>query len=292
VTVIRGGPELNIWAHLEKGEGTATTRTETITSGTEHGYLLLYTYPHEANIYVDDEFGGTSYAGNGEGYVNGLYKGTYTVRVSKPGYKDWVKKITIDNDHRTLAYAYLESGTGVETTRNEIIQPSTDPGLLLLYTTPGGADVYIEGEYGGTSYAGNGEIFVNGIFSGTYTLKVSKPGYKDWSKKITITNKKRTTVYPYLESGTGASVTRDEIIPSGVKPETLLLYTTPGGADIYVGGEYGGTSYEGNGQIFIDGIYPGTYTLKVSKPGFKDWTMEITVIDGKQPIISPTLVPQ
>jgi hypothetical protein len=58
-----------------------------------------------------------------------------------------------------------------------------------------------------------------------------------------------------------------------------------------VGDEFGGTSDSYNGGATVNGILGGTYTLKLTKTGYKDWTEEITIAAGETTTVTATMSP-
>jgi hypothetical protein len=285
---ITSGQTTNVYDYMESGSGASTTRNEAIPSAATFGTLNVTSDPTGANIYVGIEFDGTT--GGGSNYVNGLLPGTYTLKLTESGYKDWSKQVTITANQMTNVYVYLESGSGTSTTRNETIPANANFGVLWVYSTPGSANIYVGNEFEGITASNT--AYVYGLLPGTYTLKFTKSGYKDWSKQVTIAGGETTTVYDYMESGSGASTTRNETIPSAATFGTLNVIsdpTGPTGANIYVGIEFDGTT--GGGSNYVNGLLPGTYTVKVTKPGFKDWTGTVTIQAGQTASVTVTLTP-
>jgi hypothetical protein len=90
-----------------------------------------------------------------------------------------------------------------------------------------GVSVYIDSEYGGaTDYWG---ATVNGLLERTYTLKLTKSGYKDWTKQVSITAGNTTTVYAYLEPEAGQTPT-PTLIPTFTPTSTPTPTPTPFGS--------------------------------------------------------------
>ena len=73
--------------------------------------------------------------------------------------------------------------------------PTSVFGTLKVYTDPYTTKVFIDGEPGGTT---SGDTTVKGILPGTYTLKVTRDDYKEWTKQVTITEGQTTTVEAIL----------------------------------------------------------------------------------------------
>ena len=132
---------------------------------------------------------------------------------------------------------------------------------------------------------------IGGLLPGTYTVELTRSGYKDWNKQVTIVAGKTTVLYSYLESGSGTSTTRNEIIT----PDSTALYgslqvnCSQYDANVYVGGEPGGSGAPGIADN-IGGLLPGTYTVELTRSGYKDWTGQVTINTGQTTTINVTMV--
>ena len=62
-----------------------------------------------------------------------------------------------------------------------------------------GCKIYVNGEYSGTSTWSSLGSNINGLLPGTYTLTITKPDYKDWSKQVEIASDETIQIYAYLE---------------------------------------------------------------------------------------------
>ncbi|MBN2098166.1 MAG: PEGA domain-containing protein [Dehalococcoidia bacterium] len=277
---ITAGQTTTVYAYLETGEGSATTRNEIVTASSTSGTLKVNTGLNGVRIDVGGEFGGTTDDYRG-GTVNGLFEGTYTLKLTMPGYKEWAKQVGITTGQATTVYAYLETGEGSATTRSETITASSTSGTLKVNTGLDGVRIDIGGEFGGTTDDQRGGT-VNGLFEGTYTLKLTMPGYKDWAKQVAITTGQTTTVYAYLETGEGSATARSETITPSTAWGTLSVDTDQTGVDIWIvdasrACEYGGgvDSSGNNGNIKIPA---GDYTLKLTKTEFRNWSKQVSIV--------------
>ena len=152
-----------------------------------------------------------------------------------------------------------------------------------------GAAVYVGGEYSG-ELSTFGSRDINGLISGTYTVELEKSGYKTWSKQVTITTSQTTTVYAYIEPGTGIATTRQEIISYDSAFGSLLIDVGQSEVSFFVNGEYSGTTGTWNDRQ-IDGLMEGKYTISLTKLGYEDASIEATVVAGKTTELSVELSP-
>ena len=94
-----------------------------------------------------------------------LEYGTYTVKATKDGYKDFTSSVTIDSDTNTLNIKMKKSETG---------------GTLNLNSVPSSAEIYIDG-----SYAGTGRVS-RSVALGSYVVECKADGYNSDKKQINV----------------------------------------------------------------------------------------------------------
>lgn len=94
-----------------------------------------------------------------------LEYGTYTVKATKDGYKDFTSSVTIDSDTNTLNIKMKKSETG---------------GTLNLNSVPNSAEIYIDG-----SYAGTGSVS-RSVALGSYVVECKADGYNSDKKQINV----------------------------------------------------------------------------------------------------------
>lgn len=269
-----------VYAYLEHGSGMCTSRNETISYDSLLGNVKLQAGQEGVNVYLGGEYGGATSTWN-DATVNGLIAGTYTLKLSKPGYNEWMKNVTITGGKTTAVYAYLEQGAGTSATRIETLSYDSPLGSLNVQAEQEGVNTYVEEEYGGATSSWN-DVTVEGLIDGNYTLRLSKPGYKQWMKRVTITVGKTTTVHATLEAGTGEMTTRNEILAFDSPIGKLQVESDwdNQGTKAYVDGEYAG-ELETYGSREVNGLIAGIYTLKLERNGFKTWTKQVMIAVGR-----------
>ena len=94
-----------------------------------------------------------------------LEYGTYTVKATKDGYKNFTSSVTIDSDTNTLNIKMKKSETG---------------GTLNLNSVPSSAEIYIDG-----SYAGTGSVS-RSVALGSYVVECKADGYNSDKKQINV----------------------------------------------------------------------------------------------------------
>ncbi len=130
----------------------------------------------------------------------------------------------------------------------------TNKGKLSIDSYPQNSEVYLNGEYIGTT------PLEQSLKIGKYILEVKKAGYKDYKKDITIERGKETIVIANLEISTG----------------TLIVKTQPDGATVFVDGKnYGLTPIE------IGDLEIGEHEIVISKDGYAQIIKKIDI--GEEP---------
>ena len=261
---------------------------ESALSASSTGTLSVNAGLPDVSVYISGLLNGTTDSG-GRRTVSAVPEGVYTLKLTLPGYKNWTKQFNITASQTTTVYAYLERGTGESTVRNEMISYNSSVGVLKVNTGLDEVNVYVGGEFGGTTddyYGGT----VNGIVEGTYTLELSKPGYKQWTKQAKITEGKTTTVYAYLQTGTGVGATRSETISYDLQTGSMKMNTGLNDVGVFLDGEYGGLTDDYYGAT-TNGLIEGTYTVTLSKVGYKDWAKQLSIPSGKTTTIYAYLEP-
>lgn len=172
-----------------------------------------------------------------------------------------------------------------------VIPAMADTGKILLQSDPIGASIYVDGELLGETdediwgfedehefEPGYEFYWTNvGVSSGTHTLKLTKSGYKDWTKTITVKSGGRAYVRAILES---APITPAPT-PTPVETPTIgqiKITSSPEGASLYIDSEYYGETKSYSPEPI--GLKAGTHTIKLTKEGYKNHTETITVKGG------------
>src|SRR5436305_1855331 len=90
----------------------------------------------------------------------------------------------------TVIIVYGANGYGINTKTGQIVQN----GLLFADSSPGGAEIYLNGT---DKNAKTASRLI--LPSGNYTLSFKKDGYRDWARKFTLNEQSVARyVYPML----------------------------------------------------------------------------------------------
>ncbi len=195
--------------------------------------------------------------------------GTYVVEATKAGYDTVKISIVVKKNEISVADIYLKQ---LDTTPKPVT--GTISGLVLnsfdakplasatVTTTPSLSSVI-------TDNAGLYEV--KNVPPGKYKVKISKPGFTDSEKEISVTAGINTVANFTLQSTTGRisgtitdAVTEKPI--SGVN-----VYTTPGTTSVTTGAD---------GKFVLENIPPGKFSLNTVKSGYVAGVKEIQVTAG------------
>lgn len=137
-------------------------------------------------------------------------------------------------------------------------------GTLEIYSTPSEAKVYINGEYKGvTPLSLKLEL-------GTYTIKLTKKDYEDYTTTVTLSTGETKSISATLKPTYGY----------------LTIDSSPSGAEVYVDGNYAGTT-----PLESYKLSPGGYEVKIIKEGYEEYSETVSIIAGETTTLSASLTP-
>lgn len=199
-------------------------------------------------------------------YLNGSYKGTipadgrqidnlpvgrYEVKLTRDGYKDWIKVVRVYNGSTTYVHALLQGFSGVYT------------GALNISSIPPGAMLYVN-----NSSKGPTPQFIPNLPIGNYTLNLTLPGYDDFGTEVTVTSGNTTEVIAVMQA----------LPPQPrIKVGSLDIASDPDGAAVYLN-----NSFRGVTPLFIADLPEGTYKVKITYAGYADFNKnDVQIIDAQ-----------
>jgi tetratricopeptide (TPR) repeat protein len=215
-----------------------------------YGSLKISSSPDKAKVYLNNEYLGTTPL-----ILNQLKPGDYQSKLSKDGYQDWIKKVTVVTSKTNILSVSL------------IAKPKPVPayGKFSIDSTPSSAQIYLNDKPKGTT-----PLTLDNP-PGTYQLKLTKEGYQDWQQEITIIANQATRVSTDLKKLTPAY-------------GSIKVVSEPTIAKVYLN-----DNYQGETPLTLDKLNPGNYNLKLTKEGYQDYTQQIKVITFTTNVLSFTL---
>lgn len=277
------------------------------------GGLVVTTKPSGANVYLDNNFVGTTPIS-----ISGIKTGSHVVRLSYQGYAERQRVIII----RPHQYEYI----------SETLLAPVNTGSLYVDSSPRGASIYLD-----DSYEGETPRRIDFIPVGIHTLRLSKDGYRDYIQQVRIDANQTTNVLINLIAETTRHKLNVNSTPSGarlyvdgifrgttplftfvtpgyhtVKLElegyldyqdsirvtsdttlnislqraegALVVFSEPPNADVYIDGNYYGRT-----PITIQRVPAGRRIVALKLPGYADWSDDVVIEPGKISQISATL---
>lgn len=133
--------------------------------------------------------------------------------------------------------------------------PRQQYGSIDVSSSPAGADVYVDGQYIGTTPASYGTT------TGNHDVRVSLSGYADYQTSVSVranqTSRIAASLQPLRRTG------------------TVSFTSSPSGADVYVNGNHVGRTP--TGRVTFD---EGTYTARFVLGGYQDTNVQFRVTSG------------
>lgn len=219
-------------------------------SVTLNSYVKMYptsfdSSPPGARVSVDWEYkGSTPFSIN-------LVGGSHIIRIVKDGYSPYTTEILVGQGQLNSVYGVLSPTTG----------------SITFYSFPGGASLYVDGIFKGTT-----PLDVSDLTLGSHTYRLEKQGYQTETSTFLVT----------AGSNTPLSITLTETQVTG----SISVSSTPSGASISLDGANKGTT-----PTTLTGVAAGSHSLLLTKTGYNDYTTTIAVTVGQTTIVSATLVP-
>lgn len=235
----------NLPAAPSAGESTnvyITLNPEPTSTQSEYGSVYVSTNPSGARIHLNDQYQGVSPI-----TLSGLRPGTYSIDAEMDGYESSETSV------------YVTAGT-----TKHVYLTMVSPGSVSVESSPTDAYVYVNGDMlGKTPYV------VTGLSGGSYEFTVTKNGYFNWKKTVTVGEGQQKSIYAVLD-------------PIDQTQE-ILVTSEPAGAKIYLDGIYQGETM--SGQAFpITGVSVGVHSLVLELDGFPDYSASVSIVSGGSPV--------
>jgi len=212
--------------------------------GPKTGSIYATSSPSGASVFLD----GSSYKqGTTPIKITGVAAGSHNIRFSKSGYNDYTRTKSVKAGKTSSINVNLLQATS----------------SISVASTPSGASVYLDGSHKGTT-----PMEITGVSTGSHTIKLSKSGYKDDTRKISV------------KAGETISINLNFLQATG----SISVASSPSGASVYLDGSPKGTTPK-----TITGVSAGAYTIKLSKSGYIAYTRTTSVKAGETKRINVNL---
>jgi len=190
-----------------------------------HGSVIIHSQPPGGTLYLD----GINY-GETPLQIDALSYGTHTVLIEKPGYLKFRDTITAGPGHVPEYWEYL------------VPEPLT--GFAGFTSAPEGAEVFIDGQPGGTT-----PVKLERFSAGSHTALFRKTGYENFTANVNV-------------RGTEPVLVHADLMPV-LTAGTIIADSVPQGADVYLNGTFKALT-----PAVLENIPKGDYRLEFRKRGY------------------------
>ncbi|MCH7528161.1 MAG: PEGA domain-containing protein [Candidatus Marinimicrobia bacterium] len=128
-------------------------------------------------------------------------------------------------------------------------------GSLEITSDPAGAEVYIDGDYVGTT-ARKKPVRVDNFIEGRYNVKLIAGGYVDWQGEIVVLPK----------------MSQSFNIPLIMKPGSMTVSSEPPDAEVYMD-----NNLVGKTPLTLREVAEGEHDLRIVKETYQEWSQKVVV---------------
>lgn len=208
------------------------------------GQIYVTSDPAGATLFCD-----AANVGNTPATIAALGPGEHLLTLHKPGYRETRETVVIRSGERLAIDRKLEPVTG----------------LMLVHSTPAGADVELDG-----ANLGQTPLFSADIPLGPRRLQISRPGYAPKIINLNVEDRTPLKIEAQLMSDSAE----------------LSVESTPAGATITLDNALMGTT-----PLTLTKVHSGAHVLDISLKGHSPARQEITLQTGEHQKISSRLKP-
>ncbi len=163
--------------------------------------------------------------------------------------------------------------------------PAGAAGRVLVRTTPGGAEVFVNDERRGVT-----PLALRDLPFGAYTVRVVRAGYRPVEQRVAIDAGRpaRSLEIALARVGTATSTASPAATPPAqtpaAAPGSLLVESRPAGARVFVDGvEIGMT------PVTVPRLAIGAHSVRIERPGYRPITTTARVEAGERTRVAVTL---
>jgi hypothetical protein len=261
LTVYMDGYQMSTKTVYANGPSVTTGVTVALVQNTpETGSLDLDSSPTGADVWLDNR-----YYGETPLVIGSLSPGTHTMTLRKAGFEDLKQDVTI-----TAGQVYR--------TNQGLVEYSQNPGVgsLQIDSTPGGAAIFLNNNYQGSTPVSGGVFDINQLTPGSYTLRLTLPDYQPSTQTVLVQNGIINDIHASLSPAA-----------PGPQPDTtgqLTIRSNPSGANIYLD-----NAYKGITPISLENIPQGSHAVILKMNGYQDWQSSVNVAAGSSTDVSGML---
>ena len=130
------------------------------------------------------------------------------------------------------SFKLLGTGGGPPTQAPEPAAPTN--GALKITSQPGSVEVYLDDKRHGTTSAEGGKLVLDDLPAGSYKLRLSLAGYRDWAQTVTVTAGQSADIQAVMKvAGPGPFTTQDvlDMLRGEISPKRAATLVQQRGVD-------------------------------------------------------------
>ena len=172
---------------------------------------------------------------------------------------------------------------------------------LLLKTSPGGAEVYVDDVLRGTSDSIRGKLLVEGLSAGLHSVRVLKEGFNEYRINVSLDEGRQTDLQVAIPArATVAMPPAESTAADGlatlkfegadqIKTALLTVESLPAGTALFIGSQPVGSAGE-DGRATLK-LSPGEYEIRAATPTGEVGRRRVTVTSDNAASAMTTTVP-
>jgi hypothetical protein len=154
-----------------------------------------------------------------------------------------------------------------------------DIGLVRVSSSPGGALIYIDDVYRGTTPAGQAQAPTIDVTSSTqHAIRLVKQGYQDYATTFSVDAGQLRDI-----SATLPPVTQTSTFG------TISVLSNPSGASVFIDGTFYGTTPAAGGSPVVQNVIAGKHRVSVQLSGYNTYSTTVDVASGQTQSVMATL---
>jgi len=236
---------------LSPGE---TVRIDTALEALGTGSLSIWSIPAGAAVSID----GLPAGALTPALIRPLSVGTHTVQLRREGYDVWTEAVVIHQGQTLQAQAVLAPSQ-----RNR--------GALVVQSQPPGAAIVLDGVPAGVSTPAS----FAALLAGSHRVELALEGFRIWSGSAVVREGQREQLLVTLRR-----LSAQEVGGARIESE-------PPGAALTLNG----ILLRRKTPASFERLAPGTFPIEISRPGSRTWRGELSVLPGRQTVLSVRLDP-
>ncbi|MDP2798093.1 MAG: PEGA domain-containing protein [Methanoregula sp.] len=214
--------------------------TPTTVPPVQNGAIYAQSNPAGAAIYMNGNYYGYSSI-----TIPNLPPGTYSMKATLSGYTPDTRLINVYAGQTAPYYPTLQQSP----------PPPRSTGTVYAKSSPGGAQVYVDGTYNGVT-----PVTLT-LYPGNHNIVLKQSGYNDWSTTVYVTAGSSQTINPDLTPAIFGSIS---------------IGSAPAGASVYMDSAYQGITNP-SGGLPLNNVPSGNHIIKLTASGYNDWIETVYV---------------